>query len=162
MIQVINYDAPLKQFCRFLFCLFVKFLPSLYFHRYAAKPEHWRSRIEAKQSAYKEFYSTFGTAEDKTSKEDTFLSDAYKRSQTKELNNRRNEIDDRLTSTAPSLGVSEKNKKSKKRKDVQSKDASGSSKMTENAVSNFLSSDRKDKKRHGKDRPFNASKKMKA
>ncbi|GKU92751.1 hypothetical protein SLEP1_g6438 [Rubroshorea leprosula] len=129
---------------------------------YAAKPDHWRSRLEAKQSAYKEFYSTFGAAEDKTSKEDTFLSDAYKRSQTKELNNMRKEIDDRLTSTAPSLGVSEKNKKSKKRKDVQSEDASGSSKMTENAVSNFLSSDRRDKKRHGKDRRFNAYKKMKA
>lgn len=129
---------------------------------YAYKPDLWKSRLESKQSAYKEFYSTFGASEDKSSKKDTFLSDSYNRSQTQDMNDMRKEIDDRLTFNASSHGTSDKNKKSKKRMDFQPEQSSESRKVRENPVSNFLSSDQKDKKRHGKDKPFTPSKKMKA
>ncbi|XVF27153.1 hypothetical protein REPUB_Repub14bG0082100 [Reevesia pubescens] len=118
--------------------------------RFATKPDQWRSKQAAKQSAYNEFYVAFGSSESKLPTKNKFFSDASMDiSEPKEFNTRK-EIDSSPTSTSMVDDASaEKKKKRKKRKrDMGSEDAVGSKKVMENAVKNFLSSGTLDKK-HG-------------
>ncbi|KAA8541572.1 hypothetical protein F0562_022724 [Nyssa sinensis] len=72
---------------------------------YARRPDQWKLRQASKQSAYKEFYSTFGSKENKSSKNDSFLLEAHHTSQPEKLKMLRKEIDASLsTAAAPSLG----------------------------------------------------------
>ncbi|XP_021295002.1 pumilio homolog 23 isoform X2 [Herrania umbratica] len=130
--------------------------------RYATKPDQWRSKQASKQSAYNEFYFAFGSSESKSPTKDKFLSNAsLQTSDPEELKNTGKEIDSDVTSTSmlDDTSAEKKNKRKKRNKDAGSEDAVGSKKVMENAVHNFLSQGRPDKKRRLNDRASsNASK----
>lgn len=70
---------------------------------FARRPDQWKSRQASKQSAYKEFYATFGSKETKSSKTDHFLAETPHTSQPEKLKEMRKEIEASLGSaTAPS------------------------------------------------------------
>uniref|UniRef100_A0A5B7CDB2 Uncharacterized protein n=1 Tax=Davidia involucrata TaxID=16924 RepID=A0A5B7CDB2_DAVIN len=73
--------------------------------RFAKRPDQWKLRQASKQSAYKEFYATFGSKETKSSINDSFIVETHHTSQPEKLKEIRREIDACLASaTAPSLG----------------------------------------------------------
>lgn len=118
----------------------------LHHDRYATKPDQWRSKQASKQSAYNEFYVTFGSSESKSTKSNKLFS--VDTSEHEELNIKK-DIHGSLTSTSVVDDTSSEKKGRKKRKrDVASEDAAGSNKAIEKAVKNFLSSGTSDKKRH--------------
>lgn len=59
---------------------------------YARRPEQWKSRQATKESAYKEFYATFGP-KTTSSKDNSFLSNTYRSSQPEKVKEMRKEID---------------------------------------------------------------------
>ncbi|GAV87319.1 hypothetical protein CFOL_v3_30745 [Cephalotus follicularis] len=141
---------------------------------FATQPDQWRSKQTSKQSAYKDFYSAFGSGEAESFKKDTFLTENSKHaSPPNELKNKRKEIDDCHSAAAQCIDkyakhaivdddmMTKENKKLGKRKNsVRSENANASGKATENAVKTpFLSFDMSGKKRWRKDRPSMASKK---
>lgn len=70
---------------------------------FARRPDQWKLRQASKQSAYKEFYATFGSKETKSSKTDHFLAETPRASQPEKLKEMRKEIEASLGSaTAPS------------------------------------------------------------
>uniref|UniRef100_A0A5B7AFA3 Pumilio 23 n=1 Tax=Davidia involucrata TaxID=16924 RepID=A0A5B7AFA3_DAVIN len=72
---------------------------------FAKRPDQWKLRQASKQSAYKEFYATFGSKETKSSINDSFIVETHHTSQPEKLKEIRREIDACLASaTAPSLG----------------------------------------------------------
>lgn len=72
--------------------------------RFAARPDQWRSRQASKLSAYKEFCATFGSSENKTSKNGKFLSDTSEKvSRPETIKIMRKEIADSLASSTPFL-----------------------------------------------------------
>ncbi|XP_050285105.1 pumilio homolog 23 isoform X2 [Quercus robur] len=83
--------------------------------RFASRPDQWRSKQTSKQSTYKEFYTTFGSSEAKSSKHDGFLVDTPKNSShPKDLKEMRKEIDHHLSSGVPFLSMSGSKRKPKK------------------------------------------------
>ncbi|GFP92496.1 pumilio homolog 23 [Phtheirospermum japonicum] len=97
---------------------------------FAERPDQWKLRQTSKQSAYNEFYETFGSKGTKSSRSDNFLSDTYQNSQTEKLKDMRKEIDTHLTSGFPHTsgspflshqGSTTKNDKKRRRKDGSSK-----------------------------------------
>ncbi|GMI82183.1 pumilio 23 [Hibiscus trionum] len=119
--------------------------------RYSTKPDQWRSKQASKESTYNEFYAAFGSTESKPTKSNKFLSDASMDiSELEELNTKK-ERDGSLTSMSMlDDTLAEKKMKKKRKREVASEDAVSSNKAAvENAVKNFLSSGKPDKKRHG-------------
>ncbi|KAG7992149.1 hypothetical protein I3843_02G113500 [Carya illinoinensis] len=83
--------------------------------RFAAQPDQWRSKLASKQSAYDEFYATFGSGEAKPLKNEGFLADISKHSShPKDLKEMRKEIDNHLSSGVPFLSTSGFKSKPKK------------------------------------------------
>lgn len=75
-----------------------------YYNRFATQPDQWRSKLASKQSAYEEFYATFGSSEAKPLKNEGFLADISKHSShPKDLKEMRKEIDNHLSSGVPFL-----------------------------------------------------------
>ncbi|KAL5583352.1 hypothetical protein UlMin_015794 [Ulmus minor] len=74
---------------------------------YAARPDQWRSRQASKQSAYQEFNATFGSSDNKSSKNRNFLAETSKNKKTSQqpegLKQMRKEINDSLDSPTPFL-----------------------------------------------------------
>ncbi|KDO53764.1 hypothetical protein CISIN_1g003928mg [Citrus sinensis] len=156
---------------------------------FTARPDQWRLKQSAKQLTYKEFYSTFGSNDTKSSRKDSFLADSSKQtSNSQGIKNMRKEIDNCLDSTALLSGKSGlkrrsekeehrsekyakhvmaddiskgKNKKKNKKNQVASEYAGPSSKGAEIAAKPFLSTDKTVKKRNRSNRPSKASKKLK-
>lgn len=156
---------------------------------FTARPDQWRLKQSAKQLTYKEFYSTFGSNDTKSSRKDSFLADSSKQtSNSQGIKNMRKEIDNCLDSTALLLGkaglmrrsekeehrsekyakhvmaddISKgKNKKKNKKNQVASEYTGPSSKGAEIAAKPFLSTDKTAKKRNRSNRPSKASKKLK-
>ncbi|KAK9231862.1 hypothetical protein WN943_022102 [Citrus x changshan-huyou] len=142
---------------------------------FTARPDQWRLKQSAKQLTYKEFYSTFGSNDTKSSRKDSFLADSSKQtSNSQGIKNMRKEIDNCLDSTALLLGKSGlkrrsekediskgKNKKKNKKNQVASEYTGPSSKDAEIAAKPFLSTDKTAKKRNRSNRPSKASKKLK-
>lgn len=156
---------------------------------FTARPDQWRLKQSAKQLTYKEFYSTFGSNDTKSSRKDSFLADSSKQtSNSQGIKNMRKEIDNCLDSTALLSGKSGlkrrsekeehrsekyakhvmaddiskgKNKKKNKKNQVASEYAGPSSKGAEIAAKPFLSTDKTAKKRNRSNRPSKASKKLK-
>lgn len=128
-------------------------LLSFFYDRYATKPDQWRSKQASKQSAYNEFYVAFGSSESKTQTKNKFLSDASIDALEPEELNRKKDKDSSLTSTSMLDDTSAEKKKKKRKRDVGSEDATDSKKVVENAVKNFLSSGRPDKKQRGASKP---------
>lgn len=157
--------------------------------RFTARPDQWRLKQSAKQLTYKEFYSTFGSNDTKSSRKDSFLADSSKQtSNSQGIKNMRKEIDNCLDSTALLSGKSGlkrrsekeehrsekyakhvmaddiskgKNKKKNKKNQVASEYTGPSSKGAEIAAKPFLSTDKTVKKRNRSNRPSKASKKLK-
>ncbi|XP_057505237.1 pumilio homolog 23 [Actinidia eriantha] len=67
---------------------------------FAQRPDQWKLRQTSKQSAYKEFYDTFGSKEIKSSKADSFLAETPRTSHPENLKEMRKEIDACLSSSA--------------------------------------------------------------
>ncbi|KAK8551347.1 hypothetical protein V6N13_119817 [Hibiscus sabdariffa] len=108
--------------------------------RYSTKPDQWRSKQASKESTYQEFYAAFGSTDYRSTKGNKFCSDAsMDTSELEELNTK----EERDGTTAE-----KKMNKKKRGREVASEDAVNSNKGIENAVNNFLSSDKPDKKRH--------------
>lgn len=156
---------------------------------FTARPDQWRLKQSAKQLTYKEFYSTFGSNDTKSSRKDSFLADSSKQtSNSQGIKNMRKEIDNCLDSAALLLGKSGlkrrsekeehrsekyakhvmaddiskgKNKKKNKKNQVASEYTGPSSKGAEIAAKPFLSTDKTAKKRNRSNRPSKASKKLK-
>ncbi|KAL9460665.1 hypothetical protein AB3S75_003797 [Citrus x aurantiifolia] len=156
---------------------------------FTARPDQWRLKQSAKQLTYKEFYSTFGSNDTKSSRKDSFLADSSKQtSNSQGIKNMRKEIGNCLDSTALLLGkaglmrrsekeehrsekyakhvmaddISKgKNKKKNKKNQVASEYTGPSSKGAEIAAKPFLSTDKTAKKRNRSNRPSKASKKLK-
>lgn len=156
---------------------------------FTARPDQWRLKQSAKQLTYKEFYSTFGSNDTKSSRKDSFLADSSKQtSNSQGIKNMRKEIDNCLDSTALLLGKSglkrrsekeehrsekyakhvmvddiskRKNKKKNKKNQVASEYTGPSSKGAEIAAKPFLSTDKTAEKRNRSNRPSKASKKLK-
>lgn len=156
---------------------------------FTARPDQWRLKQSAKQLTYKEFYSTFGSNDTKSSRKDSFLADSSKQtSNSQGIKNMRKEIGNCLDSTALLLGKSGlkrrsekeehrsekyakhvmaddiskgKNKKKNKKNQVASEYTGPSSKGAEIAAKPFLSTDKTAKKRNRSNRPSKASKKLK-
>ncbi|KAG2722487.1 hypothetical protein I3760_02G130300 [Carya illinoinensis] len=83
--------------------------------RFAAQPDQWRSKLASKQTAYDEFYATFGSGEAKPLKNEGFLADISKHSShPKDLKEMRKEIDNHLSSGVPFLSTSGFKSKPKK------------------------------------------------
>ena len=93
-----------------------------YNNRFASRPDQWRSQQASKQSAYKEFYTTFGSSEAKSSKNnDGFLVDTSKNSShPKDLKDMRKEIDHHLSSGVPFLSMSGGSKRKPNKADQHS------------------------------------------
>lgn len=86
-----------------------------YYNRFAAQPDQWRSKLASKQTAYDEFYATFGSGEAKPLKNEGFLADISKHSShPKDLKEMRKEIDNHLSSGVPFLSTSGFKSKPKK------------------------------------------------
>lgn len=156
---------------------------------FTALPDQWRLKQSAKQLTYKEFYSTFGSNDTKSSRKDSFLADSSKQtSNSQGIKNMRKEIDNCLDSTALLLGksglkrrsekeehrsekyakhvmaddISKGNYKKKNKKNQVASEYTGpSSKGAEIAAKPFLSTDKTAKKRNRSNRPSKASKKLK-
>ncbi|XP_035539256.1 pumilio homolog 23 isoform X2 [Juglans regia] len=83
--------------------------------RFATQPDQWRSKLASKQSAYDEFYATFGSGEAKPLKNEGFLADFSKHSShPKDLKEMRKEIGNQLSSGVPFLSTSGFKSKPKK------------------------------------------------
>ncbi|GER28355.1 pumilio 23, partial [Striga asiatica] len=105
---------------------------------FAERPEQWKARQTSKQSAYKEFYDTFGPKDGNKSRGGTFLSDTLRQnSQSEKMKDMRKEINARLSSgfstnsgSSPFLAHqgSAKRKKSGKNKNGDNFDRNGSKK----------------------------------
>ncbi|XP_065867815.1 pumilio homolog 23 [Euphorbia lathyris] len=118
--------------------------------RFARQPDQWRSMQSSKQSAYKDFYATFGSSKTKSSASESFLSDTSKNTTNPtDLKKMREEIDHQIAS-----------EKYAKKSNTGFKAAEKSKKATENTNQvPFLSGDMKSKKRDRKDKPAKDSKK---
>lgn len=78
---------------------------SAVYDRYAKRPEQWKLRQATKESAYRDFYDTFGPKETTSSKNDSFLANNYRSSQPEKLKEMRKEIDSCLAyALEPPLG----------------------------------------------------------
>ncbi|XP_059595381.1 pumilio homolog 23 isoform X3 [Vitis vinifera] len=66
--------------------------------RFAAWPDQWRLKQSSKESAYKDFYATFGSKETQSSKTDSFVDPSYHSSHPKSVKAMRKEIDQCLAS----------------------------------------------------------------
>ncbi|KAG5538044.1 hypothetical protein RHGRI_025210 [Rhododendron griersonianum] len=67
---------------------------------FARRPDQWKLRQASKESAYKEFYTTFGSKETKSSKTNSFLAETPRTSQSENLKEMRKEIDSSIASAA--------------------------------------------------------------
>ena len=67
-------------------------------NRFAAWPDQWRLKQSSKESAYKDFYATFGSKETQSSKTDSFVDPSYHSSHPKSVKAMRKEIDQCLAS----------------------------------------------------------------
>lgn len=67
---------------------------------FGRRPDQWKLRQASKESAYKDFYSTFGSKETKSSKTNSFLAETPRTSQSENLKEMRKEIDATLASAA--------------------------------------------------------------
>ncbi|XP_015901153.3 pumilio homolog 23 [Ziziphus jujuba] len=85
---------------------------------FAARPDQWRSRQASKLSAYNEFCATFGSGENKTSKNSGFLSDTSEKvSRPETIKQMRKEIADGLASSTPFLSKTAFKRKPKEAKE---------------------------------------------
>ncbi|KAJ9691808.1 hypothetical protein PVL29_011094 [Vitis rotundifolia] len=66
--------------------------------RFAARPDQWRLKQSSKESAYKDFYATFGSKETQSSKTDSFVDPSYHSSHPNSVKAMRKEIDQCLAS----------------------------------------------------------------
>lgn len=88
----------------------------VYCNRFAASPDHWRSKQVSKESTYKDFYATFGSGDTRSAKNDGFLADASNnKSNPNNVKEMRKEIDQSLGSSS-FLSTDSLNKKAKKNK----------------------------------------------
>ncbi|KAL6568341.1 hypothetical protein OROHE_004025 [Orobanche hederae] len=143
---------------------------------FAERPEQWRSRLNSKQSAYKEFYATFGPKDTDSSRSENFLSDTRQNPQVEKLKGMRKEIDTRLSSAfscSPGSSFlahqgSTKPKKSGKNKQVPDgkgfpKNVDGIFPRSERPNNEKSSTTNTEKKRRRKDGlPTSLNKKLKA
>ncbi|XP_058226935.1 pumilio homolog 23 isoform X2 [Rhododendron vialii] len=67
---------------------------------FARRPDQWKLRQASKESAYKEFYTTFGSKETKSSKTNSFLAETPRTSQSENLKVMRKEIESSIASAA--------------------------------------------------------------
>lgn len=70
-------------------------MPFIDYCRYAKRPEQWKSRQATKESAFKEFYATFGP-KTTSSKNNSFLSNTHRSSQPEKVKEMRKEIDNHV------------------------------------------------------------------
>lgn len=76
-------------------------MPLIYCNRFAASPDHWRSKQASKESTYKEFYATFGSSDTRSTKNDGFLADtSNNKSSSNNVKEMRKEIDQSLGSSS--------------------------------------------------------------
>lgn len=68
--------------------------------RFARRPDQWKARQTSQESAYKEFCTTFGPKETKSSKTNSFLAETPRTSQSEKLKEMRKEIDSSIASAA--------------------------------------------------------------
>jgi nucleolar protein 9 len=95
----------------------------IYCNRFAASPDHWRSKQASKESTYKEFYATFGSSDTKTTKNDGFLADtSNNKSNPNNVKEMRKEIDQSLGSSS-FLSTDGFNRNPKKAKQKNKKNA---------------------------------------
>ncbi|GAU46980.1 hypothetical protein TSUD_190170 [Trifolium subterraneum] len=92
--------------------------------RFAASPDHWRSKQASKESTYKEFYATFGSSDTRSTKNDGFLADtSNNKSNPNNLKEMRKEIDQSLGSSSflstDGFNRNPKNAKQKNKKNVE-------------------------------------------
>lgn len=81
-------------------------MPLLCYNSFAASPDHWRSKQASKASAYKDFYSTFGSSDTKSTKNDGFLAGtSNNKSNPKTVKEVRKEINQSLGTAAPFLSM---------------------------------------------------------
>lgn len=93
-------------------------------NRFAARPDHWRSKQASKESTYKDFYATFGSSDKKPTKMDGFLSTTSDhKSNPKNVMEVSKEIGQSLASAASFLSKPVSTRKSKKGKQKSKKDA---------------------------------------
>lgn len=94
------------------------------FPRFAARPDHWRSKQASKESTYNDFYATFATDDNKSTKMSGFLgSTSNKNSKAKTVKEISKEIGQSLASATPFLGMSGSSRNSKKGKQNSKKNA---------------------------------------
>ncbi|KAL8113624.1 hypothetical protein AgCh_020811 [Apium graveolens] len=145
---------------------------------FAKRPEQWKSRQATKESAYKEFYATFGP-NTTSSKNNSFLSKTYHSSQPEKVKEMRKEIDNHVAtlldpSTKPAgkhtpeveANPARDNKvlkaKNKKRKSIDkggSDNVVASKTIDVHSEKSSKSDDRKSKKRHKEESTSKSSKK---
>jgi len=90
----------------------------IYCNRFAASPDHWRSKQASKESTYKEFYATFGSSDTRSTKNDGFLADTLNnKSNSNNVKEMRKEIDQSLGSSSflSTDGVNRNPKKAKQK-----------------------------------------------
>ncbi|KAK7338199.1 hypothetical protein VNO77_18801 [Canavalia gladiata] len=95
---------------------------------FAANSDHWRSKQASKESTYKDFYTTFGSNDTKSRKNDGFLVDTVNnKSNQKTVKDVRKEIDQSLGSAAPFLSMQnfQRNPKKAKQKSKQNAQING-------------------------------------
>lgn len=96
----------------------------LYYHRFAASPDHWRSKQASQESTYKDFYTMFGSSDTKLTKNYAFLADtSNNKSNKKTVKEMSKEIDQSLGSGAPFLSTQNFKKNPKKEKHKSKKNA---------------------------------------
>ncbi|KAL6496900.1 hypothetical protein OROGR_028829 [Orobanche gracilis] len=143
---------------------------------FAERPEQWRSRLNSKQSVYKEFFATFGPKDTESSRSENFLSDTRQNPQVEKLKGMRKEIDTRLSSafscnsSSPFLAHQGSAKPKKSGNNKQVPDGKGFPKNVDGTFSRSgrpnnekSSTTNTEKKRHRKDGlPTSLHKKLKA
>lgn len=97
-------------------------MPLLYYNRFAASPDHWRSKQASKESTYRDFCATFSSSDTKSTKNDGFLSNtSNNKSNPKTVKEVRKEIDQSIASPAPFLSMHGLKKNPKKGKQKHKK-----------------------------------------
>ncbi|KAK7285692.1 hypothetical protein RJT34_20470 [Clitoria ternatea] len=92
--------------------------------RFAANPDHWRSKQASKESTYKDFHAIFGSSDSKSTKNDAFLTDTLNnKSNLKTIKDVRKEIDQSLGSAAPFLSMQSFKRNPKKASEKSKKNA---------------------------------------
>ncbi|KAK4269006.1 hypothetical protein QN277_022216 [Acacia crassicarpa] len=120
---------------------------------FATRPDHWRSKQESKESAYKDFYATFASDDNKSTKMRGFLAnESSKNSKPKTVKEVSKEIGQSLASATSFLSLSGSKKKSKKERQNSKKNAQfGRDDGSSNRKKKSFSKDGASAKKRGRD-----------